>query len=78
MSCITVDRATQEKLREAVEPVEVVDDQGVVLGTFQPAHPGREIRLPDPPPLSEEEWQRRRDEPGRSLPDILDDLRKRA
>ena len=63
MTRITIDAATLEKLKSAREIVQLVDDDGVILGTFKPIH----VPPYDPsliPPISEEELRRRAAEPG--------------
>jgi hypothetical protein len=78
MTRIVLDSATVASLRGHFGPVELCDEHGHVLGEFRPA-PDRSLYEGVAPPLSEDEIQRREDEPGgRSLAEILDDLRRRS
>jgi hypothetical protein len=79
MTRLVVDSAMVDSLRGLLGPVELCDDQGRVLGEFRPA-PGR-TSLYDgvESPLSNDEIERRENEQGgRSLAEILDDLRRRS
>jgi hypothetical protein len=75
---VKIDAATRERLRAAEGTVELVDENGHPIGYFQRI-------LPPPydesiiPPMSREELQRRINEPGgRSLEEILKDLKDPA
>lgn len=75
---IRIDAATRERLSEAAGTVELVDENGNRVGYFQRF-------LPPPyddsmiPPMSREELDRRLNEPGgRSLAEILKDLKDPA
>lgn len=75
---ITIDTATRERLVAAEGTVEIVDEDGRRVGYFQRI-------LPPPydesmiPPMSREELQRRLNQPGgRSLAEILKDLKDPA
>jgi hypothetical protein len=59
--------------------VEIFDKSGQLLGYFIPAEDKSIYKnMVEPPPLSEEELQRRENEPGgRGLPEILRDLENR-
>jgi len=72
MNRITVDDSLKSRLHGAVEPVEVCDADGQMLGHFVPiAAFGR----PDGCPYSTDELTRMRDEDGgRSLADIWKSL----
>jgi hypothetical protein len=57
MGRVIVDRATQEKLKDLIEPVELSDESGTVFGRFMPIpQPGDPTREPK---ISEEEIIRR-------------------
>lgn len=78
MSRVLLDASLPEKLREASDLVEVMDEAGRVLGVYTP------IRVHLPPagfqfPISDEELDRRNQvRTGRSLADILRDLEANA
>ena len=64
MTEITIDATTRDRLREAREPVRLIDEHGEILGTFKPVDvPPYDPDL-IPPPLSDEEVARRISEPG--------------
>jgi hypothetical protein len=74
MSRITLDRDTLAKLMAEKGPVEVCDPSGVVVGRFAP-NGGHQKE----PKISEEELARREVAGGgRTLAEIMADLRKRA
>lgn len=78
MTQITAPSEFGDRLRSANDLVEVCDEHGVVLGTFCPAV-DKSLYEDLEPPLSLEELRRRASEPGgRPLPEILEDLRRRA
>lgn len=73
MSQVTIDAPLSEKLRALASSVELVDAAGRVLGRYIPETVDSE------PPMSAEELERRRKEPGgRSLAEIQADLEKRV
>ena len=63
MTQIVVDPLMREKLRDAIDGIEFVDQNGKVLGTFcallQPPYDPQWI-----PPMDEAEMERRANEPG--------------
>lgn len=74
MTQITIDIQTGEKLRGLSEPVELIDENGQVIGTFQPA-----LMPPyDPtliPPMDAAERRRRAaDDHGLSTGEVLQHL----
>lgn len=74
MSSIPVDPTTLQKLRLVATTVEIVDENGTVIGHFVPISCS-----PREPRIGEEEIQRRlRNGDGRPLADILRELEKRA
>jgi hypothetical protein len=78
MTQLVLDAATTEKLRAAQERVELCDSSGTILGYFLPSSDRGLYKILDCP-FTEEEIERARNEPGgRSLDEILTDLRKRA
>ena len=78
MSRLVVDAQLPAKLAALTQPVELVDVSGRVLGTYFPDFNASEWEDREPP-LSAEELERRRREPGgRKLSDILNDLENRS
>lgn len=78
MDKIRIDAATRDKLSQFREEVHLVDDEGLVLGTFRPLNvpPYDESLIP---PMSREELERRLSQPGgRTLDEILKDLKDSA
>lgn len=70
MSGLTLDAASSERLRAIREPIEILDHQGIPLGTFTPAL--KEV------PYSDEEIRRlKAQQGGRELVEILADLEGR-
>lgn len=79
MTRLIIDSGTVAKLNDLSEPLELCDSTGRLLGYFTPAEDKSLYGKHEPPPLSEEEWQRRENEPGgRSLSEILRDLESRS
>lgn len=67
------DAATVQQLRTVQAVTVLTDGAGVIIGQFIPGNPcGNE------PKLSEEEWRRLEQQPGRPLAEILADLEKRT
>ena len=63
MTQLVIDSQFRERLREVRESVEFVDETGCVLGFFCPiSRPFDDLSLA--PPISDEERQRLRSEPG--------------
>jgi len=74
MTQVTIDSATAAKLKDVHEKVELRDEAGRIVGHFMPGPP-RDADGRIASPISDEEWERRVNEPGgRSLPEILSDL----
>jgi hypothetical protein len=76
MTQIVVDAALREKLRDLSQPLELLGENGELLGRFTPAP-----RLPDAlarePQLTEEEWKRLEEEPALySTAEVLAHLEK--
>jgi hypothetical protein len=78
MAKIVVNGATAALLRWVKEPVELFDEDGLLLGTFTPIDKktrDRELEIP----LTDEEIRRRAEHKGgRTHAEILADLEKRA
>ncbi len=75
MSRLLMDASLAENLRKASDAVEIVDEAGRVLGVYTPV-----LKHVPPPgfkfPITDEELERRKQEKtGRSLDEILQDLR---
>ena len=77
MTPITVDADLRNKLLNLSEPLDLCDESGRLVGMFTPisatAPPGY-----SEPPLSEEEWKRREQEPGYTTQEVLTRLRLRV
>lgn len=75
MTQVTLDAASIAQLEALVVPTKVCDATGKVMGTYIPS-----TSAPDEkadrlrPPLADDEYQRRLQEPARSLPDIWNSL----
>lgn len=76
MTRLTINSDLSAKLGSYLSPVELCDESGRTLGTFQPALSPEEVkRILAERPYSEEELKRRRESrTGRPLADILRDL----
>ncbi len=75
MTRITVDSELRSKLLDLNEPLDLYDESGRIVGMFMP------IGVAPPPgysepPLSEEEWKRRQQEPGYTTDEVLARLRQ--
>lgn len=70
MTRITLDAELRGKLLNLSEPLDLCDESGQVVGRLLPV-----TTAPPPgyrePPLSEEEWRRREQEPGYRLDEVL-------
>ena len=73
MNLVINDPATLQQLRQAPGIVNLTDPAGACIGRFVPSDP-----IAAEPPISREELERRKQQPGRRLADILGDLEKRA
>ncbi|HEX7449405.1 MAG TPA: hypothetical protein VF306_17750 [Pirellulales bacterium] len=70
MTRIMVDAELRGKLGDLSEPLDLCDESGRVIGRVLPVT----TALPpgySEPPLSEEEWKRREQEPGYSIEEAL-------
>jgi hypothetical protein len=70
MTRVRVDETLRQKLLDLQQPLELCDDAGKVVGVFTPVSTAKE------PLLSEEELQRREQEPDYSTEEVLAELRK--
>jgi len=75
MSRLLLDASLADNLRKAFDVVEIVDEAGRVLGVYTPI-----LKHVPPPgfkfPITDEELERRKQEKtGRSLDEILQDLK---
>jgi hypothetical protein len=79
MTKVIVDPATRAKLRDLTEPLELVTEDGRLLGRFSPvAADEADLYRDAEVPVTQDEVQRLlRQPPGRPLADILADLEKR-
>ncbi len=78
MTNIVLDAATAEKLRAADQRTELRDANGSVLGYVLPAADRSQSKTPDCPFTEEEIEELRQQRGGRSLEEIMKDLRKIA
>ncbi|HVS39095.1 MAG TPA: hypothetical protein VMS17_26285 [Gemmataceae bacterium] len=76
MTQIIVDASLREKLHHLSEPLELCDESGNVLATVTPIPNPSGVRGWEPPPLSEEELQRREQEEDYSTAEVLAYLEK--
>lgn len=70
MTQVTIDAELRSKLLNLNEPLYLCDESGHIVGKFTPL----DTRLPPgcvEPPLGEEEWKRRAQEPGYSIEEVL-------
>ena len=74
---ITVTDDLGSKLAQTIEPAEICDPSGRVVGFFYPDPRLRPGSLRELSPLTDEELDERRKGTGRPLSDILRDLEKR-
>ena len=75
MTQIVVDRAMRDKMLQATDGAELVDDFGTVIGTFLPPLPQSHAAGWMPPPLSEDELQRILSGPRYTTEEVLEHLR---
>lgn len=70
MTKVLVNDTLRGLLPSLSEPIVFCNDQGEVLGQFIPATPTM-VGHTEPPPLSEEELQRRLKEPGYTTAEVI-------
>lgn len=75
MTRITVDSDFRKKLLDLREPLLLCDESGQVIGEVTPLQNCLPPGIVEPP-LSEEEWKRREQEPGYSFDEVLARLEK--
>ena len=75
MTQILVDRAMLEKMRQATDGAEFVDDTGSFVGTYLPPLPPSHEPGWVPPPLSADELQRILSGPRYTTEEVLEHLR---
>lgn len=75
MTQITVDAELRSKLLNLVEPLDLCDESGRLVGMFTPISAGAPAGYSEPP-LSEEEWKRREQEPGHNTEEVLARLKR--
>ena len=75
MTQILVDRTMRDKMLQATEGAEFVDDSGSVVGTYVPSLPQSHAPGWMPPPLSEEELERILSGPRYTTEEVLEHLR---
>jgi hypothetical protein len=64
VSIVYIPEQLRKLLEQAKGNVELCDYHGNLLGNFLPAQNGEKRKSPEPPPLCEEELQRRENEEG--------------
>jgi hypothetical protein len=77
MNQITVDATTGSQLRTAEEPVQILDQDGRVLGCFAPVVDMSLYATVEPPSSLEELLRRATEGGGRTWPEIKADLEQR-
>ncbi|HQU45335.1 MAG TPA: hypothetical protein PK867_21140 [Pirellulales bacterium] len=70
MTRITVDAELRSRLLNLSEPLDLCDESGRLVGIFTPVSTSPPPGYSEPP-LSEEEWKRREEEPGYSIEEVL-------
>ena len=78
MTQIIVDSTIRSKLRDLQEEIELVDKSGRILGHFRPAANRARENSREPKISGAEVRRRLKQGGGRTLPEILADLEKRA
>jgi hypothetical protein len=78
MTRIIVDASLRSKLRNFSERLELCDESGRVLAEVQPVREldPSEWEPWEPPPLSKAELERRRHEPGYSIEEVMEHLKR--
>jgi hypothetical protein len=60
MTQITLDATLREKLKDLTQVLELCDEQGKVVARLYPVGDPTKPAPGEPPPLSKDEWERRR------------------
>ncbi len=76
MTQIIVDAELRGKLHDLRQPLELCDESGQVLAHLVPVLNPADYEPVEPPPLSEEELEKRRNEPDYSTAEVLAFLEK--
>ena len=76
MISLILEQSAIDKLKTVEVGIEVLDQQGKVIGFFHPAITPADVEQYECPASEEELLRRSRDRSGRPLSCILDDLRK--
>lgn len=76
MSKVVLNESLKAMLGDVTNPFHIYDETGrIVLWVTPVSHPSLYREIEDD--LSEEEWKRRAEEPGRSLQEIIADLERK-
>lgn len=75
MTRIIVDSELRSKLFDFSEPLDFYDESGRIIGMFTPISAIPPSGYSEPP-LSEEEWMRRQQEPGYTTDEVLARLKR--
>lgn len=75
MTQIVVDRSMLDKMQQATDGAEFVDESGTVVGLYVPSLPRSHTPNWMPPPLSDEELQRILSGPRHTTEEVLEHLR---
>jgi hypothetical protein len=75
MTRVTVDSDLRKKLFNLAEPIDLYDESGRLIGMFTPINTSPPPNYTEPP-LSEEEWQRRRQGPDYSIDEVIAKLER--
>jgi hypothetical protein len=78
MSGLPLDPAVSNQLRRIKEPVELLDEDGLPLGTFTPVDKKDLYRAVEVPYSDEEIRRLKEQKGGRPLAEILSDLERRS
>ena len=78
MPGFTLDPKTSNQLRTIEEPIELLDEDGLPLGTFTPVDKKAFYHAVEVPYSDEEIRQLKEQEGGRTLSEIFADLEKRS
>ena len=76
MTQVILDATLRSKLRDLKETLELCDESGTVLARVIPVLDESQYEPVEPPPISAEELERRRQEPTYSTAEVLEHLRK--
>jgi hypothetical protein len=74
MTQVVLDANMRNKLRNLTQPLELCDEAGTILARLVPVLDESQYERVEPPPLSAEELERRRQEPDFSTEELLKHL----